>query len=256
MNDDIISRSALKKAVENLVAGGAERLKDYYENGSKSDENSWIGGVYDSWEQIDNAPPVEPFEPEELKGLRLENEVILRRLKHLLESDFISQFDKVDPNTNEYIRNIKEADWKVAYLCDQNKSCNYKCAKDHHCKRTCDISHAKNFRLVPNGIYPIMFEEVDEHCIASFSFDREQLQEIVNEQVIEPIKKGELVVKREKRPTGHWIITNKKYELKDKDNTFVGMYHKCSECGFDEARGGKFCLNCGADMQEEENERK
>lgn len=51
-----------------------------------------------------------------------------------------------------------------------------------------------------------------------------------------------------KSSTGHWIITNRKYELKDKDNTFIGMYHKCSECGFDEARGGKFCLNCGAYM--------
>ena len=35
----------LKKEIENLVAGGAEGLKDYYKNGSKSDENSWIGGV-------------------------------------------------------------------------------------------------------------------------------------------------------------------------------------------------------------------
>lgn len=59
MNDDLISRSALKKAVENLVAGGEERLKEYYENGSKSEENEWIGGVYDAWELIDNAPTVE-----------------------------------------------------------------------------------------------------------------------------------------------------------------------------------------------------
>lgn len=63
MNDDLISRSALKKAAENLVAGGAERLKDYYENGSKSEENEWIGGVYDVWELINNAQPVDiqPF---------------------------------------------------------------------------------------------------------------------------------------------------------------------------------------------------
>ena len=57
-HDDLISRSALKKEVENLVAGGAEGLKDYYENGSKSDENSWIGGVYDAWELIGDAPTV------------------------------------------------------------------------------------------------------------------------------------------------------------------------------------------------------
>jgi len=141
----------------------------------------------------------------ELNGLRFENEVILRRLKHLLESDYISQFDQVDPNTKEYIRNIKEADWKVMYLCDQEKSCNVHCNKDHYCKRTSDISHAKNFRLVPNGIYPIIYEEVDEHCIANISFDREQLRKIVEEQVIEPIKNGELVVKAEEKPQGEWI---------------------------------------------------
>ena len=59
MNDDLISRSALKKAVENLVVGGEERLKEYYENGSKSEENEWIGGVYDAWELIISAPTVE-----------------------------------------------------------------------------------------------------------------------------------------------------------------------------------------------------
>lgn len=48
----------LKKKIENLVAGGEKGLKNYYENGSKSDENSWIGGVYDAWELIDNAPTV------------------------------------------------------------------------------------------------------------------------------------------------------------------------------------------------------
>lgn len=52
----LIDADELKKAVENLVAGGAERLKDYYENGSKKEENEWIGGIYDAWELIDDAP--------------------------------------------------------------------------------------------------------------------------------------------------------------------------------------------------------
>ena len=55
----LIDAEALKKEVENLVAGGAEGLKDYYENGSKSDENSWIGGVYDAWDLVCNAPTIE-----------------------------------------------------------------------------------------------------------------------------------------------------------------------------------------------------
>ena len=178
----------------------------------------------------------------ELKGLRLENEVILRRLKHLLKSDYISQFDQVDPNTKEYVRDIKEADWKVAYLCDQEKTCNVNCSKDHQCKRTCDISHAKNFRPVSNGIFPIMFEEVDEHVIANFSFDREQLEEIVEERVIEPIKNGELVIK-EKRPHGEWI-----------DHSGDDGYVECPFCehatncegNIDELH---YCWNCGAKLR-------
>ncbi|MBO7733223.1 MAG: hypothetical protein J6S67_11735 [Methanobrevibacter sp.] len=57
---DLISRSALKKAIEGIVVGGEERLKDYYENGSKADENAWIGGIYDAWELCVIAPTVEP----------------------------------------------------------------------------------------------------------------------------------------------------------------------------------------------------
>lgn len=144
---------------------------------------------------------------QELIGLRFENEVILRRLKHLLESDYISQFDRVDPHTKEYIHDIREADRKVFYLCDKEKPCKNHCEKDHHCKRTSDISHAKNFRLVPNGVSPITYEEVDEHCIANITFDREQLQEIVEERVIKPIKNGELVVKEADGKWGKWVIS-------------------------------------------------
>lgn len=74
---DLISREALKEEVENLVVGGAEGLKGYYENGSKADENSWIGGVYDAWELINSAPTIElspvinmkPLTAEEKQGL-------------------------------------------------------------------------------------------------------------------------------------------------------------------------------------------
>ncbi len=178
----------------------------------------------------------------ELKDLRLDNEVILRRLKHLLESDYISQFDQVDPNTKEYIRNIKEADWKVAYLCDQQKSCKDKCAKNNHCKRTCDISHAKNFRRAANGIYPIIYEEVDEHCIASFAFDREQLEEIVEEKVIKPIKNGELVVKTEGRPQdkwGKWVISEIRCP--------ICLEYFQPDCYSTEEL--KECPSCGAEMR-------
>ena len=54
-----IDAEDLKKAVEDLVAGGAERLKEYYEHGSGIEESQYVGGVYDAWELIDNAPTIE-----------------------------------------------------------------------------------------------------------------------------------------------------------------------------------------------------
>ena len=134
---------------------------------------------------------------------------------------------------------------KVVYLCDREKSCKVHCEKDHHCKRTSDITHAKNFRLVPN-VDPITYEEVDEHVIANVTFDREQLEEIVEERVIKPIKNGELVVKKEERPKGKWIPQT------DYDGF---TYWKCSECGRkNDYEITDFCFSCGADMRKATND--
>lgn len=116
----------------------------------------------------------------ELNGLRLENEVILRRLRHLLDSDYISSFDRVYPSTQEYIRDIREADRSVVYLCDKEKPCKIHCEKDHHCKHTSDITHAKNFHRVEEVTDREVYEENDEHCIANLSIDEEKLHEIVD----------------------------------------------------------------------------
>ena len=77
------------------------------------------------------------------------------RLKHLLESEYIVQFDKLDPKTQKYARDIKEADaplrplpapdpvktQPVYFICDRRK-CDV-CNGD--CNRTTDIRHAENF---------------------------------------------------------------------------------------------------------------
>lgn len=47
---------------------------------------------------------------------RKENEVLLRRFRHLLESDTIALYDEVDPRTKEYMRDIKELDESVIIL--------------------------------------------------------------------------------------------------------------------------------------------
>lgn len=71
---------------------------------------------------------------------------------------------------------------------------------------------------------------------ASFTFDKEQLEQIVEDRVIEPIKNGELVVKTEERPQGTWQLH--------------GMIYYCSECGHECGESGdNFCGNCGADMR-------
>lgn len=41
---------------------------------------------------------------------RDEHEALLRRFRHLLQSDFIRSFDEVDPKTGTYKRDISEAD--------------------------------------------------------------------------------------------------------------------------------------------------
>lgn len=46
---------------------------------------------------------------------REEHELLLKRFRHLLESDFIRSFDAYDPKTGTYKRDISEAD-RVAYV--------------------------------------------------------------------------------------------------------------------------------------------
>lgn len=41
---------------------------------------------------------------------RKENEVLLKRFRHLLESDVIRLYDEVDPRTKKYKRNVKDLD--------------------------------------------------------------------------------------------------------------------------------------------------
>ena len=54
---------------------------------------------------------------------------------------------------------------------------------------------------------------------------------------------------KENSPVGRWIITRKSYKVIDEEGTFVGMYLLCPNCGFDKARGGNYCLKCGAKMK-------
>lgn len=91
-----------------------------------------------------------------VRMLRVEMEekgVTERRLKHLLQSAYIAQFDKLNPKTQEYERDIKEADaplWKpgkTLYICDR-RACG---VCNGVCKRTTDYRHAENFVITQSG---------------------------------------------------------------------------------------------------------
>lgn len=79
---------------------------------------------------------------------------------------------------------------------------------------------------------------------ANVTFDKDELEQIVRDRVIKPIKNGELVVKEE-RPRGEWI-----------DHSEDEGYLECPICGcLTNCDGNKeelhYCWNCGADMRKE-----
>ncbi len=47
--------------------------------------------------------------------------------------------------------------------------------------------------------------ETEKVLVANVTFDKDKLEQIVRDRVIEPIKNGELVLQTEERPQGEWI---------------------------------------------------
>lgn len=83
-----------------------------------------------------------------------------------------------------------------------------------------------------NSLLIRMFDEIIDNAppaepekvlIANVTFDEDKLKEIVQTEVIDKIKSGELVLKDE-RPKGYWIGQNK--DCRGYCDSF-----KCSECG-------------------------
>lgn len=88
---------------------------------------------------------------------------------------------------------------------------------------------------------------VDIKPFANVTFDKDELEQIVRDKVIEPIKNGELVlkteeVKTEERPHGEWL-----------DIYSSHIAYKCSCCGVQMPITDLFnyCPNCGAYMRKE-----
>ena len=94
--------------------------------------------------------------------------------------------------------------------------------------------------------------EPEKILVANVTFDKDELNRLIDERVIEPIKNGELVIKTEKRPEGEWVYGEDEC---GQDGWF------CSECGFfvpwyyeyyendvDFIREYKACPHCLAEM--------
>lgn len=110
----------------------------------------------------------------------------------------------------------------------------------HNCK-TC-----RNF-IIEDSFYKCDLIDkaptVNIKPIANVTFDKDELEKIVNDRVVEPIKKGELVVKTIERPQGEWI-----------DYSEAEGYVECPICNHLTNCDGNidelhYCWNCGADMR-------
>ena len=94
---------------------------------------------------------------------------------------------------------------------------------------------------------------VEREPFATVTFDKDELDRIVDERVIEPIKNGELVIKEE-RPQGEWIEYT--------DRITLDTYYECSNCkepwatieGTPWQNMMNFCPNYGADMRGKDNQ--
>ena len=97
MDGDLISRKALLEAID-------EREKLVHKlTANVDDEAEMIVTLSAVHKFVNNRPDVDAVPRAEYEGL-------LKRFRHLLESDFIASFAEVEPFTGKYKRDIAEAD--------------------------------------------------------------------------------------------------------------------------------------------------
>ena len=104
--------------------------------------------------------------------LRDEHEALLRRFRHLLESDFIRSFDEVDPLTGVYKRNIAEADKAEPVRC---RDCVWRGNE-----RKCPMCHEEWFDDLFDGFDSISIDKTTDegfcHCGARTGGEDEETE--------------------------------------------------------------------------------
>lgn len=88
----------------------------------------------------------------------IDNELLLKRFRHLLQSETISKYDEVDPLTGKYKNDIKELDLifkekskpNILYICDHRACAS---CSNSECNHTSDIRHAMNFELLGRNFW-------------------------------------------------------------------------------------------------------
>lgn len=89
--------------------------------------------------------------------------------------------------------------------------------------------------------------EPEKVLVANVTFDEDKLKEIVQTDVIDKIKSGDLVIRSEKRPHGKWIKHEWGYSCSvcgvSNDYAYDNNIHKFTDY---------YCPNCGAKMDGEE----
>ena len=110
------------------------------------------------------------------------------------------------------------------------------------------IGYSLSYEAILNAIDNAPTVEPKKVLVANVTFDKDQLEQLVRDRVIEPIKNGELVLQTDERPRGEWL---EPFESNGK------TYHKCTHCHISSELilFGNFCPNCGADMRGGEDNR-
>ena len=70
----------------------------------------FLCGVATVITEIEDAPTADTVKVEQHNKLAEENEVLRRRLQHLLQSETVRMYDEIDPATREYMRDIRNLD--------------------------------------------------------------------------------------------------------------------------------------------------